>query len=131
MPETLKDRSIHIRLEPQKPRRRVETVPEQGPDERLSLLFSRLVRWVADAGNAVARVKQEALSLNNDRAEDNTKPLLAIAAIMGGNWLRRAQTAFKRRMPMRKNRRWSWQTAADGHRTRLCTPGQFSSSVDG
>ena len=94
MPETLKDRSIHIRLERKSPDEKVETVPEQGPDE-LSLLESRLVRWAADNGNAVARVKLEALGLNNDRAEDNAKPLLAIALIMGGNWLERAQTAFK------------------------------------
>jgi putative DNA primase/helicase len=94
MPETLKDRSIHIRLERKSPDEKVETVPEQGPDE-LSLLCSRLVRWVADNSNAVARVKPEALGLNNDRAEDNAKPLLAIAAIMGGNWLERAQGAFE------------------------------------
>ena len=94
MPETLKDRSIHIRLERKSPDEKVEAVPEQGPDE-LSLLCSRLVRWAADNGNAVARVKPEALGLNNDRAEDNAKPLLVIASIMGGNWLERAQTAFK------------------------------------
>lgn len=94
MPETLKDRSIHIRLERKSPDEKVETVPEQGPDE-LSLLCSRLVRWVADNSNAVAHVKPEALGLNNDRAEDNAKPLLAIASIMGGNWLERAQGAFE------------------------------------
>lgn len=94
MPETLKDRSIHIRLERKSPDEKVEAVPEQGPDE-LSLLCSRLVRWVADNSNAVARVKPEALGLNNDRAEDNARPLLAIASIMGGNWLERAQTAFE------------------------------------
>lgn len=94
MPETLKDRSIHIRLERKSPDEKVEAVPEQGPDE-LSLICSRLVRWAADNGNAVARVKPEALGVNNDRAEDNAKPLLAIASIMGGNWLERAQTAFK------------------------------------
>lgn len=94
MPETLKDRSIHIRLERKSPDEKVEAVPEQGPDE-LSLLCSRLVRWAADNGNAVARVKPEALGLNNDRAEDNAKPLLAIASIMGGKWLERAQTAFE------------------------------------
>ena len=94
MPETLKDRAIHIRLERKSPDEKVEIVPEQGPDE-LSLLCSRLVRWASDNGNAVARVKPEALGLNNDRAEDNAKPLLAIASIMGGNWLERAQTAFE------------------------------------
>lgn len=94
MPETLKDRSIHIRLERKSPDEKVETVPEQGPDE-LSLLCSRLVRWATDNSKAVARVKPEALGVNNDRAEDNAKPLLAIASIMGGNWLERAQTAFK------------------------------------
>ena len=94
MPETLKDRSIHIRLERKSPDEKVEAVPEQGPDE-LSLLCSRAVRWAADNSNAVARVKLEALGLNNDRAEDNAKPLLAIAAIMGGNWLERAQGAFE------------------------------------
>lgn len=94
MQETLKDRSIHIRLERKSPDEKIETVPEQGPDE-LSLLCSRLLRWVADNSNAVAQVKPEALGLNNDRAEDNAKPLLAIASIMGGNWLERAQAAFE------------------------------------
>ena len=94
MPETLKDRSIHIRLERKSPDEKVEAVPEQGPDE-LSLLCSRLVRWVADNSTAVAQFKPEALGLNSDRAEDNAKPLLAIAATMGGNWLERAQGAFE------------------------------------
>ena len=94
MPETLKDRSIHIRLERKSPDEKVLPVPEQGPDE-LSLLCSRLVRWVADNSTAVAQFKPEALGLNSDRAEDNAKPLLAIAATMGGNWLERAQGAFE------------------------------------
>jgi putative DNA primase/helicase len=93
MPETLKDRSLHIRLERKSPDEKVEAVSEQGPDE-LTLLFSRLLRWANDNGSALAHVKPENLGLNNDRAEDNARPLLAIASLMGGNWLERAQSAI-------------------------------------
>lgn len=92
MPETLKDRSIHIRLERKSPDEKV--LCRKALDE-LSLLCSRLVHWVADNSTAVAQFKPEALGLNSDRAGDNAKPLLAIAATMGGNWLERAQGAFE------------------------------------
>lgn len=94
MPETLKDRSIHIRLERKSPDEKVEAVSEQGPDE-LSLLYSRLTRWATDNSKALTRITPDALGLNNDRAEDNARPLLAIAHLMGGNWLERAQAAFE------------------------------------
>lgn len=93
MPETLKDRCIHIRLERKSPDEKTAMVPEHGPDE-LSFLRARLVRWTMDNGDAVACFKPQSLGLNNDRAEDNARPLLAIAAVMGGQWPERAKAAF-------------------------------------
>ena len=94
MPETLKDRSLHIRLERKSPEEKVLPIAEEGPDE-LSLLRARLLRWVADNAEAVAVAKPEPLKLGNDRAQDNAMPLLAVAMVLGGEWLERAQRAFE------------------------------------
>ena len=94
MPETLKDRSLHIRLERKSPEEKVLPIAEEGPDE-LSLLRARLLRWVADNGAAVADAKPEPLKLGNDRAQDNAMPLLSVAMVIGGEWLERAQQAFE------------------------------------
>lgn len=94
MPETLKDRSIQIRLERKSPDEKVHPIAEDGPDE-VSLLRARLLRWVADNGKAVADVKPEPLQLDNDRAQDNAMPLLAVATVLGGKWLERAQLALE------------------------------------
>jgi hypothetical protein len=68
-------------------------VAPAGPDD-LSILRARLLRWVADHGDAVAAVEPPKLGLSNDRAEDNARPLLAIACEMGGPWAERARAAF-------------------------------------
>lgn len=94
MSETLKDRSIQIRLERKSPDEKVFPIAEEGPDE-LSLLRARLLRWVADNGEAVADAKPEPLKLGNDRAQDNAMPLLAVAMALGGEWLERAQRALE------------------------------------
>lgn len=94
MPETLKDRSIHIRLERKSPEEKVFPIAEEGPDE-LSLLRARLLRWVVDNGEDVADAKPEPLKIGNDRAQDNAMPLLAVAMVLGGEWLTRAQRAFE------------------------------------
>ncbi len=94
MPETLKDRSIQIRLERKSPDEKVHPIAEDGPDE-ISLLRARLLRWVADNGKAVADVKPEPLQLDNDRAQDNAMPLLAVATVLGGKWLERTRLALE------------------------------------
>jgi putative DNA primase/helicase len=91
LPATLEDRSIMIRL--QRKRAHDET-------ERISLvrfgefehLRQRCVRWVADVKD-VLRLSdpQTPAEIQNDRACDNWRPLLAIADAVGGVWPEQAR----------------------------------------
>lgn len=94
MPETLKDRSIQVRLDRKSHDEKVQPIAGKGPDE-ISMLRARLLRWVSDNEDAVADVNPSDLDLGNDRAEDNAKPLLAVASVIGGAWLDRARKAFE------------------------------------
>lgn len=93
LPEAMMDRAIAVELERKLSTEEVEPVSGEGPDD-LTFLHSRIRRWVADNANSLSLIKPEKVGVLNDRAEDNYRPLLAIATQLGGLWLDRATASF-------------------------------------
>jgi hypothetical protein len=93
LPEAMMDRAIAVELERKLSTEEVEPVSGEGPDD-LTFLHSRIRRWVADNANSLSLIKPEKIGVLNDRAEDNYRPLLAIATQLGGLWLDKATASF-------------------------------------
>jgi hypothetical protein len=94
LPETLADRSILIPLERKDEADEVEKhiVSENDAFAPVRACFSRLAHLCTDeVGNAA----RHPIRLGNDRAGDNWETLLAVAGILGENWIAYAQRAAK------------------------------------
>ena len=91
LPETLKDRSIEIRLRRKLPGEKAERFRKQQAAEIKSTLLHQCARWAYD-NIAALREQQPPLPPEalNDRAADSWEPLFAIARIAGGMWPERA-----------------------------------------
>jgi len=90
LPPTLADRAIEIKL-----RRRLpsETVARFRPDKfDGAIARSMILRWVADHRSELETEAETPPSLN-DRAADNWRALLTIAAVAGGPWPEKAKAA--------------------------------------
>jgi len=85
LPSTIEDRSIQIRM-----RRRLKTekVERFRPEKLADLeeLRRKAARWVEDHFEEIQEADPEDLPGLNDRANDNWRPLFAIAEIVGGKW---------------------------------------------
>jgi putative DNA primase/helicase len=93
LPPSLKTRSIVIKM---KRKRKDEHVADltQADEKRLKKELARkIVRWVWDHRAELRRSEPEIPSSLYNRARDNWKPLLAIAALAGGEWPDRARRA--------------------------------------
>ena len=93
LPDTVGDRSVEVRLNR---RRRDETVERLRLDRLhadLEPLRRRCARWAADHLPALRDADPDVPSELHDRAQDNWRPLLAIADAAGGPWPERARQA--------------------------------------
>lgn len=92
-PDTIRDRSIHIRM-----RRRLpgETASRLPPDPIAAWVDTRrrCHAWAAEHLEAL-READPSLPDGGDRARDNWRPLAAIADRLGGDWPRLARAAFR------------------------------------
>jgi hypothetical protein len=61
--------------------------------KRLRLLRGRIKKWVAANTNDLRTAKPEVPDGLHNRSADNWRPLLAIAAVAGGKWPKRARSA--------------------------------------
>jgi len=92
LPDTLEDRSIVVSLR----RRRDGEAVERFRADRLGQfapLLSKATRWAADNIRAITDHDPAMPGDLDDRAQDNWRPLIAIADQAGGHWPETARTA--------------------------------------
>jgi hypothetical protein len=88
--ETLADRSIVLELRRKKPDETVARL-RHTPDETFETLRRKLSRFAQDNMEAFQRARPNLPAALHDRAQDNWEPLLAVAALAGGEWAQVAQ----------------------------------------
>jgi len=92
-PDTIADRIVAILLK----RKMADDVVERLPanlDDRCLTIRRQCQRWVNDNQNRLSVSAPETPDVNNDRAEDNWLPLLAVADLLGGDWPDKARSAM-------------------------------------
>lgn len=90
LPPTLMDRAIVIPLRRKRPD---ETVERLRLDKLNSDLDRKCARWAADHFETLKQSDPDVPDTLNDRAQDNWRPLIAIAELAGGDWQDRARKA--------------------------------------
>ncbi len=93
LPDTLKDRSVEIRLWRRRPDEPVERVRLDRLHKDLEPLRRRAARWAKDHLAELRDADPAVPHQLHDRAADNWRPLLAIADAAGGPWPERARRA--------------------------------------
>jgi putative DNA primase/helicase len=83
LPETLHDRSIRIRLRRRRPDEKIASLRGDRPDDTLA---RRCARWALDCREAYASADPAIPPELFNRTEDNWRPLLAIADVIGREW---------------------------------------------
>jgi hypothetical protein len=96
IPDTLIDRSILIEMK----RRSKDDPPiERFRSDRHEIessdLKRKIIRWTNDHAEEVAQLDPPDLPELNDRQNDNWRPLLKIADVIGGDWPEKARQAAK------------------------------------
>jgi putative DNA primase/helicase len=93
LPDTVRDRAITLSLK----RRTKDEVIEKWQEEmadQLTVLRRQCLRWSEDNLSALRTCRPDVPETLHDRAADNWRPLCAIAAVVDGEWPRKAQTAI-------------------------------------
>ncbi len=92
LPDTLEDRAIVV---PLRRRSKGETVKRFRVDQmdQFTQPQSKAARWVADNFGSIAHLDPTLPEELNDRAQDNWRPLIAIADQAGGHWPKTARAA--------------------------------------
>ena len=90
---TLEDRSIRIPMKRRAPGEKVERLRRHRIHLDLSDLRRKAARWAADELEVLRVADPPDLDGLHDRAQDNWRPLLAIADRLGGEWPERARAA--------------------------------------
>jgi Protein of unknown function (DUF3631) len=84
--DTLEDRSIHIEMQRKTARDQVQRLRSDHIDTELEPLRRRAARWARDTATRLREADPPVPSELHDRAQDNWRPLLAIADAAGGIW---------------------------------------------
>ncbi len=92
-PDTIRDRSIMIQLRRKLPGETVERMPFDIKEQSIELR-QKCKRWADDNESTLRMAKPVIPLVGNDRAMDNWLPLLAIADIVGGDWVQLARVAM-------------------------------------
>ena len=98
LPDTLRDRSIEIRLQRKLPGEKVKKLSLDFTDE-VEPLRRKCLRWAEENSELLKAVDIEVPDVGNDRATDNWEPLFAIAQMAGDEWpefVRGAMMAIER-----------------------------------
>jgi putative DNA primase/helicase len=82
LPDTLRSRSVVIRLRRKLGREKVKRLPK-GDNEELTTLRRKAFRWAQDNIEAIRHCKPDVPAGLENRAADNWEPLLAIADVIG------------------------------------------------
>ena len=88
LPDTVKDRSIRIRMARRSREQHVEKFQLRGLEPAVQVIVDGLSSWAADASALeLLRTSQPAVPEElGDRAADMCEPLLALADLAGGEW---------------------------------------------
>ena len=90
--DTLEDRSIIISMKRKAPGIKVEKIR----GDRLGIFKpfrQKAARWAADYMESLTSIDPSVPEILNDRAQDNWRPLIAIADLAGGDWPEKARAA--------------------------------------
>jgi putative DNA primase/helicase len=91
LPDTLSDRSIHLKMRRKLPHEGVERM--RGQEHHFNILSQKIARFVADNIDPIRNANPVIPQALNDRAADNWHVLLSIALVAGGNWYKKAISA--------------------------------------
>ena len=92
LPDTLEDRAVKIPMHRKAPEEKLERFRSDRTDP-LRDLHRRAARWATDHAAALRDLDPAMPPKLNDRAQDNWRPLVAIADIAGGDWPTQARGA--------------------------------------
>jgi Protein of unknown function (DUF3631) len=92
LPETIRDRSIPIRLQ-RKRDEQVERFRYKKAKREADELAGQLAGWAAERVEHLEQLEPSLPEALNDRAGEGWEPLLAIAEIAGGDWPEKARAA--------------------------------------
>jgi hypothetical protein len=95
LPATLEDRAIVVNMKRKAPTESVKRYVERRERARLTELRRRCLRWAKDNTATIQRGDPADLLFLHDRANDNWRPLLAIADTVGGVWTERARESAR------------------------------------
>jgi 5S rRNA maturation endonuclease (ribonuclease M5) len=93
LPETIRDRSIELRMKRRRDGERVERLRQRFVEREIEPLRAALAAWATESAE---RLRDDVPALPDDlsdRAADAWEPLLAIADRAGGDWPARARSA--------------------------------------
>jgi putative DNA primase/helicase len=90
LPDTLEDRSIAVRLRRRRPDEAVERLRVDRAKD-LDDLARKVARWVADNMQDLLLADPVMPATLSNRAEDNWRPLVVIADVIGGEWSARVR----------------------------------------
>lgn len=86
LPGTLEDRSILISMRRRSPGERLERLRRDRIQDQLRPLREQMARWAKDNIEQFRELDPECPEALDDRAQDNWRPLLAVAQILGPRW---------------------------------------------
>lgn len=92
-PDTIADRIVPVTLERKFTDDRVDRLPPNH-DDRCLTIRRQCQRWVNDNRNKLSVSSPKIPDVNNDRAQDNWLPLLAVADLLGGEWPEKARASM-------------------------------------
>jgi Protein of unknown function (DUF3631) len=93
VPDTIVDRSVHVRLKRRRPGEMVAKFRHGSADREAEPLRDAMHAWAIANLEPLAHAEPELPEGLSDREEEVSEPLLAIADLAGGDWPRRARRA--------------------------------------
>ncbi len=96
LPGTIQDRSIVIRMRRKTADEQVERLRLEKVEQELETIRCKAARWTADYLDGLRDADPILPGGLDDRAQDNWRPLIAIADCIGGDWPERSRAAAVR-----------------------------------
>jgi hypothetical protein len=93
LPDTIRDRAIGIRLQRRTRDEAVERFRRRDVEPEAHALRDQLADWLEPQLDHLHALRPDLPDELDDRAQDSWEPLLAIAALSGGDWPERARRA--------------------------------------
>lgn len=95
LPDTLEDRAVIVPMRRKRPGETVERFRVDRLAKQLLPLRQKAIRWAADHEQELRDLEPDMPAGLDDRAEDNWRPLLALADCAGSSWPSKARDAIR------------------------------------